>query len=108
MSDLWEHVEAIEMALDRMQYVRIFDDLAYVWNGSLTVNIYVLPEWENIDVFTLGDEPESIDEVNESIEDHHNPTDDPRCTDCGLSEEELNEIFLDEMCSDCRELRGWA
>lgn len=106
MSDLWEQVEKIEWALDGMQYVRVIDGVAYVWNGGLTVNIYLLPDWENIDVFTLGDTPEGVDEVNESIEDHHNPIDDPRCEECGLSEEELNEIFLDEMCADCRELKG--
>lgn len=48
--------------LDRAECIRYNEkeQLLYVWNGSMTVNIYNL-ELNNVDMFTFGEKPDPED-----------------------------------------------
>ena len=57
MTTTTETLEASMNALDYAKLVRIdySTDTVYIWKGYHTINIYALPEWANIDMFSMGD-----------------------------------------------------
>ena len=60
--------EAVKQAVDSAKYVRVFIEDAdlwiHVWNGSLTVNVFL--NWSNVNCYTLpDDEPDDLDRVME-------------------------------------------
>ncbi len=60
--------EKIEAALDRAEYVRYFDEVLYVWDGGHTVNIYLVPEFQPIDCFSVGSFTKNAADIEEVIE----------------------------------------
>lgn len=67
-------MEDIERAFDGARYVHVdnMNSVVYVWNGSLTVNIYD-ENAHNCDMFTMeGASAADVDvwDVRESIEEH--------------------------------------
>lgn len=60
------------IALDKAQFVRVFDDieLIYVWSGGVGVNIYTF-QWKCVDYFSNHTWELTRAEIDRSIEEHH-------------------------------------
>jgi hypothetical protein len=67
--DLFEFMSEISEA----EYVKYYPDteLFYVWRGGMGVNIYFSHTGKEVDYFTMGTQPDGVDDVSDSIDSHN-------------------------------------